>query len=398
MRKIRKGFAFTILYEFKLVKIIVFCGNLIFDLIDRRRMTPKKMERILIFRTGAIGDVLMTTPFVRALRNRFPKAHVTYMVGSWAKEAIRGNPNINELIVFDERIFFNIRKMPNILKLIREIRKRKFDLAFILDISFVYPLVAYLAGIPIRVGFDRNGEGFALTHKIEYGPVKHHIEYSLDTLSFFVDSTTIPKDMEITISEKDEEYALRLFSLYKLFDKNVVIGVAPGGAKNPGEDMPIRRWPLEYYAELINMLVKHLNAKVILFGGLNDKELAEKLMKLVSVPLIDLIGKTTLKQAAAIIRKCNLFITHDSGLMHLAAASGTPTISIFGPTNPLKKAPIGEKHIFIRKELPCSPCYKDGIWADCKHQTCLKKIKPLHILQLIKNISLLYDWNCSGTT
>jgi len=388
MGEIRKRFAFTVLYEFKLVKIVTFWGNLIFGLINRRKMMPKEpIERILIFRTGAIGDVLMTTPFVRALRNRFPKAHITYFVGRWAKEAIRGNPNIDELIVFDERIFFNVRRMPNIFKLIREIKRRSFDVAFILDISFVYPLVAYLAGIPIRVGFDRNGEGFALTHKVEYGSVKHHIEYYLDLLSFFgVDSSIAPKDMVIAVFKKDEEYASRLFTSYKVSDKDPVIGVAPGGAKNPGEDMPIKRWPLEYYAELIDILVKHLNAKVIVFGGPSDKELAEKLMKLTSVPFIDLIGKTTLKQAAATIRKCRLFITHDSGLMHLAAASGTPTISIFGPTNPLKLAPLGNKHIYIKKELSCSPCYRDGVFADCKHQTCLKKIKPLHILQLARSM------------
>jgi len=386
MKIFKKPIAFTVLYKYGLVKIINFFGNIFFISPNiPAPITKRYIERILVFRTGTIGDVLMTTPFIHALRIRFPNAHITYLVGKWAKEAIRGNPSINELIVFDERIFFDIRRMPNIIRLIFDMRKGKFDVAFILDISFVYSAIAYLAGIPIRVGLNRNGEGFILTHKVEYVYMRHHVNNFLSTLSFFgVDSSFANTNMEITVSKDDEEYASKLLSLYNLSDKDSIIGIAPGGAKNPGEDMPLRQWPLEHYEKLVDDLWKQFGAKIILIGSGNDRAQTEKLEKTSSTHIINLAGKTTIKQAASVIGKCDLFITHDSGLMHLAAASGTPTISIFGPTEASEKAPIGREHVFIRRQLGCSPCYKDGIFPDCESKTCLEMIKPYDILSMVK--------------
>ncbi|MFH0748509.1 MAG: lipopolysaccharide heptosyltransferase II [Candidatus Bathyarchaeota archaeon] len=382
-----KFISFAVLYHFGVVKIISSVGHFFIPLIKSKPKPRKFIERILVFRIGGIGDVLMTTPFLRALRTRFPKAHITYLVGNWAKEGISGNPNIDTLVTFDEKIFFNAKKMPNIFRLIKEIKNKNFDLAFVLDISFVFSLVTYLANIPLRVGFNRNGEGFALTYTVQYSHELHLVTSFLDTLSFFgIDSSVASKDMEIAIYKEDEEYARNLFSIFDHSTRDFIVGIAPGGAKNPGEDLPLARWPLEHYAELIKELIKQFKTIIILFGDKNDRNLTEKLHIASSSNIVDIAGQTTIKQAAAVIRKCDLFITHDAGLMHIAAASGASTLSIFGPTDALEKAPIGRKHFFIKKPLTCSPCYIDGIFPNCELKKCLTSIKPRDVLCIVTKI------------
>ena len=328
----------------------------------------------------------MTTPFLRSLRCMFPDAKISYLVGNWSKDAIKYNSNINNFLIFDETIFFNIKKMPNLIRFILEIRKKNFDAAFILDASFIYPVIIYLTGISRRIGFDRNGEGFALTDRIEFKYSHHHINNYLNLLTILnTDSIFASLNMEFNYSKTDEEFAFHFYSDNKFCLNDFIIGIAPGGAKNIAESMPLRQWPIEYYIELIKKIKEKFNSKIILFGGYNDLDICGKIEEVFMDKIYNLSGKTTLAQAAAIIKSCNYFITHDSGLMHLAAAMGITTISIFGPTEPLEKAPLNSDKFVLFKKINCSPCYKDGIYPDCSHKTCLRLIKPDDIINLINN-------------
>ncbi len=324
-------------------KFVCFLGNLYFKL-ARRRNVLGDVKKIAVIKTGAIGDVLMTTPFLRVLRKRFPKARIVYYVGSWAKDVLVGNRNLDKVIEFDQSMFFR-KKIFSVLKLAKEIRKEKYDLCFSLDKHYLLNIFAYLCKIPLRVGFDRYGEGFANTLNVRYGPVKHEIDYYLELAYKVGAKITENRNLEMFLSKKDTLFADEFFRKNKI--KNAV-AVAPGGAKNPGEPVHfVRRWPQEKFLEL----VEKIKSQVILLGGPGDIEVAEFILKnLKKNNVYSLVGKTSLKEAAAVMKKCRCVVCCDSGLMHIASVVNKRIISIFGPTNPARKAPLHKESVAIWKD------------------------------------------------
>ncbi len=332
-------------------------------------------RRILIFRSGAIGDVLMTTPLVRAIRKKFPDAQIHYCTGNWSKEVLQGNKNIDGIITFDESIIFK-RKFRELLNLAKNLRKNKYDLAFILDISYLAGMFSLLFCVKERVGFSRNNEGFMHRTKVKYDSEKHDIEYYLD-MAKAVGADDNDKKMEIFISEKEKVFAAKFVVNHHLDNKRIV-GISPGGAENPGQVLPLKRWPWQKYAELGDMLLEK-DFAVVFFGGTNDKETIKKVMSQMKQGAVDASG-ISLKESAALVKHCARFVCNDSGPMHIAAAMGVPTIAIFGPTNPKKLAPLGKGHIVLQKELPCVPCYKDGKFKKCQTHQCMEEISAKEVL------------------
>ena len=208
--------------------------------------------------------------------------------------------------------------------------------------------------------------------------------------------------MDLAVSDQDRAWAKDKMSNLGITANDLVIGIAPGGAKNPKECMPLRQWPKEYFSRLIDKLVRELKAKVILLGSRDDCFLGTEIIKNAKIigasssiagderapvgAVHNLCGATTLKQLAAIIDNCNVFIGNDSAPMHIAAAVKTPVVSLFGPTDPKEKAPLNYKHIYLYAGLNCSPCYHDGKYPDCKTQECLRKILPEDVLDAIQKI------------
>lgn len=325
-------------------KLVCFLGKLYFRFV-RRRNVLEDVKKIAVIKTGAIGDALMSTPFLRVLRKRFPKARIVYYVGAWAKDVLTGNRDLDEVVEFDQSIFFK-KKIFSVLKLARKIKKEKYDLCFNLDKHCLLNVFAYLCKIPIRVGFDRYGEGFANTLNVRYGPVKHEIDYYLELAYKVGANRTENKNLGIFISKKDTRFADDFFRKNKI---KKAVAVAPGGAKNPGEPAYVtrRRWPAEKYL----VLVEKIKSPVILLGGPGDAEVAEFIMKNIKKNNIyNLVGQTSLKEAAAVMKKCRCVVCCDSGLMHVASAVNKRIISIFGPTNPARKAPLHKESVAIWKD------------------------------------------------
>jgi ADP-heptose:LPS heptosyltransferase len=225
---------------------------------------PKK---ILLFKIGAIGDVLMTTPLVRALRRAFPKAVIDYWLGLGSAGALVRNPFLSQSVYFDEKMFFK-RDLIGILRLIWRIRKEKYDVAFVLDKSWMIGVVLALTGIPVRVGFDRHGEGFFHTVKVSYGHIRHEIEYYLDlvrVLNIKPDGTKL--DLVFAKSRAyDEPNDLPSAKRYYVKSPNTIC-LVPGGAKNAGQDTPQRRWPIEKWKELTDKLLER-GYDIVLVGVL----------------------------------------------------------------------------------------------------------------------------------
>ena len=328
-------------------KLVIGMGRILFSIFPKRRINHEKIKKILVFKTGSIGDTLMTTPFLRELRKMFPKAEIQYWTGNWSKPVLEGNEHAT-VTGFDSTMFYEGR-LGEIFDLARKIRRERFDMSFVMDKHWGVILVPFLARIPIRVGFDRYGEGFANTVKIPYAQRQHEVQYYLDLIPAIGGKKSEDYRMDIAISKEYDDFAKQFLNKHRFIGRKI-IGVAPGGAKNPGQDMPSRRWPIERYFDLVNELEKK-KYKVILFGGKDDGAAIKMIMS--NTTAVSPLG-CSLKESAALIGYCKYLICNDAGLMHVAAGMDIPTISIFGPTDPIRKAPLGRKHRFLWKEMDCN--------------------------------------------
>ena len=309
--------------------------------------------KILLFKTGAIGDTIMTTPLVRQLKKAYPHAEIDYMIGNVASQVLEGNPHIDKIIRFDPNTFFKSRLF-EWLRLIDTIKKGHYNMIIILDKHWTFNLTAFLTGIKRRVGFDRLGkEGIFLTDSVYYGNDKHEIYYYLDILEA-MDIKPDYKDWktELFINTEDKKFADKVWKKYAL-SKNSVIAIAPGGGKNAGEKTEYRNWPKEKYAELTKSLAK--KHSIILLGLKEDLEKTDYILESLkkydtTSKIISLSGRCSIKQSAAIIQKCHCLVCNDTGIMHIGGAVNKRVISIFGPTRPDRKAPLWKESRSIWKD------------------------------------------------
>jgi lipopolysaccharide heptosyltransferase II len=306
--------------------------------------------KILLFKIGALGDLLMTTPLVRQLRGRFPDARIDYLTGRSFTRILEGNPYLGGIIAFPEEIFFR-RNLSGFAALVRRIRRVRYDTIFVLDKHWVFALTAFLSGIERRVGFDRMGrEGILLTDRVRFEAVRHESHYYLDLLAKVAEPDYGDVAMDFFPDPGDGGYADRFFSGNGLDGKRVVC-LAPGGGVNPGQEMTIRRWPIERYAELARLLLDE-GFSVVLVGGGMDRKLGDWILSRAEV--FSGIG-ATLGQSAALMRKAFAVVASDGGPMHLAASVNDNVISVFGPTDPNRKAPLnGYRYLWNPGE--CGPC------------------------------------------
>lgn len=333
-----------------------------------------RIHRILVIRTDRIGDVLLNIPAIRALKYSF-NSSVAALVNPAAKELLEGIPEIDEIISFDEE-----RWNKNIfarLSLLRQLRKGRFDLAVILNPNKRFHILTYLAGIPLRLGYDRKW-GFLLTHKIEdkkFQGQKHEVKYNLDLVRS-IGADTDNQRIYIKIDEEEMHFIKELLLKYGIKDKDLIIAIHPYSSN------PAKCWPKENYAFVEDELYSRFGAKVVIIGGARERSSAMKLISLSKYPPINLCGKLTLKQLAAFFQKCSMLISNDSGPVHIAAATGTPTVVIFGRNipgvSPKRWGPWGSGHIVLHKDPGCRPCLD----RDCPYDfRCLTSITPEEVLQ-----------------
>jgi len=307
-------------------QLIFYLGKLFF--VFKKRELRGIPQKIVIIKIGAIGDVLMSTPLVRSIKKKFPESKLIYVVGRWSKEILEGNQYTDKIISFNDDIIWK-RKISEIINLINIVRREKADLGFILDRHYFASLFGFFCGIKFRVGYDRNGAGFANNANVKYDPVRHEIEYNLDLLHKVQPGEYLDKSMEVFLDYDDDNFADDFIKKHGL-NNNLLLGVMAGGAQNPGQTMYIRRWPIDHYIELIDRLYDcFLNMNVLLFGGPSDREVNNEIIDKCKVKPINTAGELTVKQSIALMKKCSLFITHDSGPMHMAAAAGVPGNLIF---------------------------------------------------------------------
>lgn len=336
--------------------LVTTLGRLLF--IARRKTPPPDPKRILVVKPGAIGDVLMTTPLLRALRRQYPKSRVTYLVGGWSAPVLEHNPNVDRLWVVPDEIFFGPLNLLAILRLLGRLRAEQFDLAVIPDRRWTAGVFAWLAGCRFRVGSDRRGEAFASNLRVPYGPVRHEIEYNLDLLRALAPAAPTETSLELVLTRAERRAASSWASEHAVGRPR--IGLLPGGAQNPGLATYVKRWPMPHWISLARTVrAQFPRASVVLFGGAGDAEANTTVSS--AVPgLVEATG-LTLRASAALLGEMDAFVSIDSGPMHLAAAVGTPVVALFGPVHPGRVAPQGAGHrVLWRPDLPGALAYEEG--------------------------------------
>jgi heptosyltransferase-2 len=359
-----------------------------------KQMNPKK---ILIRSTNWIGDAVMTTPAVHTIRQNFPDAEITMLAMPWVADIFRLSPDVDKILIYDKKELFP-GKIKGVLKLAHHLRQYRFDGAILLQNAFEAAFIVWMAGIPLRAGFNRDGRGLLLTHGVDLTPeirARHQVHY-YQMLLAGLGLDLGPDKLRLPLSDELTGWARGYIecllgqgpfsrqegkALPELTASNTtipIIGFNPGAAYGPA-----KRWPAEKFGELAALIAQHHGESgclILVFGTKDDTGAAQAIKEFSArtpYHVVDMTAKTTLQQVMALIHCCHVFVTNDSGLMHVAAGLETPTIAIFGSTDHIATGPFSEQAVVIRKAMECSPCLQ----AECpqKHLKCLESISSQEI-------------------
>jgi heptosyltransferase-2 len=339
----------------------------------------KNIQRLLIRSTNWIGDAVMTTPAIRAIREGFPNAHISLLAKPWVAPVFENSEHIDRLLIYDgerrHKGFFGK------FRLARDLGKYYFDAAILLQNAFEAALISFLAGIPLRIGYSRDARRLLLTHAVPCTneiKTKHQTEYYLNILRE-IGIVRDNRDLYLKLNQSDRFRAEKILLKQHLSFDERIIGINPGATYGPA-----KQWPIDRYARLADRIQAFSKARVIIFGGPGDKTLGQKISGKMRHQPVDLSGETSLGEAMALIERCELFITNDSGLMHVAAALNVPLVAVFGSTNPVATGPLGPNSRVVQAAVPCSPCLN----SECPegHLKCMDQIDVDRVFDVAKEM------------
>jgi len=319
----------------------------------------KEGRNLLIRGTNWIGDAVMTLPAISAIRRTFPRARITILAKPWVAELFHLCPDVDEIMLFQSPGVHD--GVPGKWRLARELRKKNFDTAILLQNAIEAAIIARLAGISVRAGYDSDARGPLLTHSVRRTRAVrevHQTGYYLEMVKALGCSTS-GADIHLKPGRETEVLAESLMKRFGLEKDRPLVGMAPGAAYGPA-----KKWFPERFSAVSDRLMDAFPVQTILFGSAGDRDSTAAVRQYAKLPLHDLAGQTSLKEAMALMSRCRLFVSNDSGLMHVAAALGVPTIAIFGSTNTVTTAPVGRRVVIIHKPVSCSPCLKQTCPTD----------------------------------
>jgi len=320
-----------------------------------RRSPPVK--KILVISLPGIGDTINCTPILQPLERAFPGAHVTALVMyKPCKEVLEANPRIDKVILWE---FLNEGPLSS-LKFLLKLRRKKFDLSVMCYPAnrIEYNLVSFIIGARLRLAHQYHHQNaknlfFLNNRTVLERPDLHNVEENLRLLGLAgIDILEDDKTLSLPLKETDRTYASRF--LHKLPHDQVLIGMHAWSTTL--KNMHKKCWPAENFAALADRLSKNHNYQILLFQGPHDVDTNRRIQEACQSPLYIVEG-TTVRQSAAIMERCDVFITNDAGPMHIAAAVGTPVVAIFGPTDPVWLHPWTGQYALVRAGLACSPCF-----------------------------------------
>ena len=331
-------------------------------------------EAILVKATNWIGDLVMSLPALEGVRKSFPKAHITVLVRPPLDELLRGNPNVDEIMLYDKK---GVHKgAAGLARIVREVRARKFKKAILFQNAFEAALITFLARIPERMGYTTDNRGMLLTKGVKLSDktrAKHQVEYYRDLLAA-LGLDTNGETPKLYLTKEEKKRADETLASLGVPGDGVLIGVNPGAQYGVA-----KKWHPERFGAVADRLVSEFGAKIIIFGGPSDVTAAKAVQASMRREAVNLSGQTSIRELMALVRRCSLFITNDSGPMHISAALGVPTLAVFGSTNPSATGPASRKGRVVREPVQCSPCLKR--MCPQKHYLCMERVKPEKVIR-----------------
>ncbi|MBF0317481.1 MAG: glycosyltransferase family 9 protein [Nitrospirae bacterium] len=338
------------------------------------------VREILVVRTSFIGDVIMTLPILRPLKERFPRARVTFLTSRVASEVLRTNPYVDEIITYDPFWFYPSPKA-DYIRFIRSLQGRSFDLVIEArgDIRELLLLVGPLKA-PCKVSYDVGGGGFLLTHVVPYEGLRHKVIYHMGLVKYLgcrVDTI----DWGFYLQPEERARALEIIHTCKV--------KPPFLALHPGSRMPLKKWPVERYAMLCDMLAEEYGMQVVVFGSRVDRDSVAGIMRSVRYSInhgvVNLSERLTLREFAGVIAHGSLLVCNDSAPMHVAACEGVPAVAIFGPSKSVETAPYGDIHTVVEKDsFPCRYSCDEAVCHNRRRHACMLDISVQDVFDAVK--------------
>lgn len=296
-------------------------------------LSTEKIERILIIRLAPLGETVLTTPVVRALRLHFQNAYIAYMVAPTREDLVSANPHLNEVLTYHA----------SVPKLVSQIARRKFQMAVVLQPTFRLVLHTFLAQIPFRVGFETNtGRKKLLNLAVPNNTAQHETQRYLDVVRA-LGVEVVDNEPEVFVDSAGIAWVNNFLENQMLNNSTPIIGL------NPGAATAYRRWHASNFATLGDRLHEAYGAHIVITTGPQEGELADQVAKQMTYPPV-IVNQTTPMQLAALLQRCRLYVSNDTGPMHLSTAVKTPTIALFGASNLTQWAPPWDKHAVLARK------------------------------------------------
>lgn len=333
------------------------------------------MQNILVCQTGGwIGDMVMMTPALRALKQTYPKSDLTLLLRPRVADLMQTHPYVDTCIV-DNKTEGPYRSLKS---LVHQIRDKAFDIAVILHpTSFRNALLPFLARVPRRIGTKVGGRGMLLTLSCEDNTEIHEVHRYLRVLQL-LNIDIVSSFLEFWHTDADRRFIEHLLRTEGVLPHDRII------ALNLGTTWTTKQWDVLNFADVIQRIAYLTpEIKIVLTGSSTEQELAKALPT--SLSAINLVGKTDILQLGALLERCDVCLTCDSGPMHIAAAVGTPTVALFGPTNPVRHEPYGTEHTVVEKPVSCRPCYKQTCHRQDAPHLCMKEIGATEVVSALES-------------
>ena len=331
-----------------------------------RPLDKNGIRSILIRAVNWLGDAVMTTPAIGAVRESFPDARITVLANPLVAELFTPHDWVDEVIVYDRK--GRHAGLSGHFALATELRSLKFDLAILLQNAVDAAIIARLAGIPRRMGYRTDGRGVLLTHGVTVTPELkrlHHVDYYLAMLAGW-GITSSGKGLRLTVTAGEQAAAAALLAQSGIGDGEFLLGINPGATYGSA-----KRWYPERFANVADELARCWGARVVITGGPGETGIAAEIEAAMAGRCLNMAGRTSVRELSALIRRCNFFITNDSGPMHLAAAFNIPLVAVFGPTDHTTTSPYSDKSVVVRSVTECAPCLKRECPTDHRCMTAV---------------------------
>ncbi|HEX2929958.1 MAG TPA: lipopolysaccharide heptosyltransferase II [Candidatus Binatia bacterium] len=338
-------------------------------------------DNVLVLQTSFLGDTVLTLPLIAEIRRRFPVKRLSVLCLPLSRDLLQDHPAIDEIIVDDKRK--TDRGLAGVRRKAAALRACGFTLALTPHKSLRSAMMLALAGIPNRVGFRESHGWFLFHHLAQRDPTRHDVERNLSVLQALgVSITECRRDIEFPVSPASQESVNQKLKAFGIADDKLLIGI------NPGSIWPTKRWAPSGFAELIQMLREKFDCQIVIFGGADDKDVVDAVQSRCGGAGISLAGRIDLRELPAAISRCAVFVTNDSGPMHVAVGRKVPTVAIFCATTPsLGFYPYTDNAIVVEKALSCRPCASHG-GRRCPLGTedCIRQIGSAKVLAAVEEL------------